>query len=186
MDTLVGLSIGVFALGAVLCAFFMVFLLRGKPIAGSKGDRQIVKYKALELQTNSIMLLLIVSVLVAVSPLALHGWLRLKEPLSKKPLDGEATIYLQGELRDSVDPATKLAETPLTATNIGTRETVSTQSDQEGHFDFDGIRITSQANRIRLVIDRDGYSRLEKMIVANEQVIPLTLTKKPSRENQVR
>jgi hypothetical protein len=179
MEILAGLSIGVFALGAALCAFFMVFLLRGKPIAGDKGDRQIVKYKALELQTNSIMLLLIVSVIVAVSPLALHGWLRLKQPLSQKQGDGEATIYLQGELRDSSDSAAKLAGTPLTATNTGTKETLSTLSDQEGHFDFDGIRITSAANRIRLVIDRDGYSHFEKMSVANEQVIPLTLSKKP-------
>jgi hypothetical protein len=179
MDTLVVLSIGVFALGATLCAFFIAFLLRGKPIPGDTGDRQVVRYKDLELQTNSIMLLLIVSAIVAVSPLGLHGWLRLKQPPPQKPNFEEASIFLSGELRDSSDSTTKLADTPLSATNIMTKETLTTLSDQEGHFDFDPIRITPAANRIRLRINREGYLPLERVIVANEQNIPVTLSKIP-------
>jgi hypothetical protein len=178
MDTLIILSVGVFALGATLCTFFMVFLLRGKPIPGDTGNRQVVKYKDLELRTNSIMLILIVSAIVAVSPLALQVWLKLKTSTSGNlnPPE-EATIFLSGELRDSSDSAAKLAETPLKATNVVTKETLTTRTDQEGHFDFDPIRITPAANRIRLVVNREGYAPLEKVIVANEQNIPVALSK---------
>jgi hypothetical protein len=178
MDTLLGLSIGVFCLGAALCVFFMVFLLRGQPIAGDTGDRQIVKYKDLELQTNSIMLVLIVAAIVAVSPLALQVWLKLKvTPTGTLKAPEEATIFLSGELRDSSDSAARLAETPLKAINVVTKETLTAQTDQQGHFDFDPIRITPASNRIRLVVNRDGYSPLEKIIVANEQNIPMALSK---------
>ena len=175
MDTLTILSIGVFLLGAALCAFFMVFLVRGKPLPGGSGSRQVIKYKDLELQTNSIMLILLVSAAVAVAPLALQYELRQKP--QPTPPTREATIYLSGELKDGSDPTAKLANTRLTATNISTNVALNTQSDQEGHFDFEGIHITPEANRIKLLIKADKYSPVEKMIVADEQNIPITLTK---------
>ena len=174
MDTLMILSICVFGLGAALCTFFMVFLAHGKRIPGDTGERQIVKYRDLELQTNSIMLFLIVSAFVAVAPMWLQVKLKMQPPPPPQP---EATIFLSGELRDSSDSTTKLSNTPLTATNPQTKQTLTAQTDQEGHFDFDAIRITPEANRIKLVIKREGYSPLEKVIVANEQNIPVTLSK---------
>jgi hypothetical protein len=175
MNLLTLLSVGVFTLGVALCGFFMVFLLRGKRIAGDRGDHQLIKYKDLELRTNSIMLLLLVSVGVAVAPLALQVRLSLI-PQAPTPTR-EATIFLSGELRDNSDSAAKLANTPLRATNVLTQETLNTQTDQEGHFDFDPIRITPEANRIKLLIKRDGYSPVERVIVANEQNIPIMLSK---------
>ena len=178
MDTLIALSIGVFCLGTALCGFFMVFLLRGQRIAGDTGERQIVKYKDLELQTNSIMLVLIVAAIVAVLPLALQAWLKLKViPTEAMRAPETATIFLSGELRDSLDATARLAETPLKAINLITKETLAAQTDQQGHFDFDPIRITPAANRIKLVVNREGYSPLEKIIVANEQNIPVVLSK---------
>jgi len=175
MEPLTLLSMGVFFLGVVLCAFFMIFLVRGKRIPGDAGERQVVKYKDLELGVNSIMLLLIVSSAVAVSPLALQYELKVKPPVVVAP--PEATIFLSGELRDSSDPAAKLADTPLTATNVLSNVTLNTRTDQEGHFDFDPMQITPEANRIKLLISRDGYSPVEKVIVANEQNIPIILSK---------
>jgi hypothetical protein len=172
MDTLIALSIGVFCLGAALCAFFMVFLVRGQPIAGDTGERQIVKYKDLELQTTSIVLVLIVAASVAVLPLALQAWLKLK-------VTPEAAIFLSGELRDSSDATARLEATPLKAINVVTKETLTSKTDQQGHFDFDPIRITPAANRIKLVVSREGYLPLEKIIVANEQNIPVALSKIP-------
>jgi hypothetical protein len=167
MDTLITtLSIGVFALGTTLCAFFMFFLLRGKPIPGDAGDRQIVKYKDLELGTNSIMLILIISSLVAVSPLALQAWLRSKTPPANPNAPKESTIYISGELRDSTNSA-KLAETPLTATIVVTKQKLRTKADQQGHFDFDPFVIPPGANRIKLEVTRDGYLPLEKWIIAD-------------------
>jgi len=173
MDSLTLLSIGVFFLGVALCAFFMFFLVRGKRIPGDRGDRQVVKYKNLELGVNLIMLLLIVSATVAVAPLALQYKLK----LSPQPAAKEATIYLSGELKDSSDSAAKLADTPLTAINVVTNATVNARTDQEGHFDFDPMNITPEANRIKLSIKRNGYSPVEKVIVANEQNVPITLSK---------
>lgn len=175
MDPLALLSVGVFFLGVALCTFFMIFLLRGKPMPGDRGDRQVVKYKDLELQTNSIMLLLLVSAVVAVVPLALAVKLKL-EPQPAPPPQ-EATIFLSGALRDDSDPTARLADTPLSATNILTNVTLSTRTDQEGHFDFDPIRITPEANRIKLLIKREGYSPVERVIVANEQNMAIKLSK---------
>jgi hypothetical protein len=175
MDPLTILSIGVFLLGAALCAFFMFFLMRGKRIPGDRGDHQIIKYKDLELGVNSIMLLLIVSTAVAVAPLAVQYKLKLTPQAAAPPK--EATIYLSGELKDGSDSAAKLADTPLTATNIVTKATAQAKTDQEGHFDFDPMKITPEANRIKLSINRDGYSPVEKLIVGNEQIIPITMSK---------
>jgi len=180
MDPLIVLSVGVFILGVALCAFFMVFLIRGQRIPGDQGDRQVIKYKDLELGVNSIMLLLIISTAVAVSPLALQYKLKIaaEDKLSSQPpKQQEATIYLSGELKDSSDSTARLGDTPLTATNVLTNVTFKTQTDQEGHFDFDPIRITPEANRIKLLIKRDGYAPVEKVIVANEQNIPIALSK---------
>jgi hypothetical protein len=174
MDPLTLLSIGVFFLGVALCTFFMIFLLRGKPMPGDRGDGQVVKYKDLELRTNSIMLLLIVSAVVAVVPLALAVKLKL-EPQPAPPQ--EAIIFLSGELRDDSDPTARLADTPLSATNVLTNVIFNTRTDQEGHFDFDPIRITPEANRIKLLIKREGYSQVERVIVANEQNIAIKLSK---------
>lgn len=175
MDPLTLLSVGVFFLGVALCTFFMIFLVRGKPMPGDRGEGQVVKYKDLELRTNSIMLLLIVSAVVAVAPLALQFKLKLK-PQPAPPLQ-EATIFLSGELKDDSDPTARLADTPLSAINVLTNVTLNTRTDQEGHFDFDPIRITPEANRIKLLIQREGYSPVERMIVANEQNIPIRLSK---------
>ena len=175
MDILIALSIGVFFLGVALCTFFMIFLLRGKPMPGDHGARQVIRYKEVELQTNSIMLLLLVSAAVALAPLALQYKLKQKSQPAESPQ--EATIYLSGELKDNADPTAKLADTPLTATNVVTKASLDTRTDQEGHFDFDPMRITPAANRIKLLIKRDGYSPFEKTIVANEQNIPITLSK---------
>jgi len=177
MDLLFVLSLCVFGLGAALCLFFMIFLLRGRPIPGDRGGRQIVKYGELELQTNSIMLLLIISVVMAGLPLGLQSWLKMKQlPLSS---DDKAIIFLSGELRDSSDANAKLTDTPLTAINMITKAQTTTRSDQEGHFDFEPIQITPSANRIRLIIQREGYSPREMVVVANEHRIPVTLSKKP-------
>jgi hypothetical protein len=178
MDTLSALSFGVFCVGAMLCAFFMVFLLRGQPIAGDTGDRQIVKYRDLELQTNSIILVLIVAAIVAVSPLALQFWLRLKVPPTQTvKAPEEATVYLSGDLRDSSDSTARLAETTLKAINVVTKEALTAKTDQQGHFEFEPIRITPAARRIRLVVNREGYLPLEKIIVADEQNVPIALSK---------
>jgi hypothetical protein len=169
------LSIGVFFLGVALCTFFMFFLVRGKRIPGDRGDHQVIRYKDLELGVNSIMLLLIVSAAVAIAPLALQYKLKLAPQPIAPPK--EATIYLSGELKDSSDSAAKLADTPLTATNVVTKATAQAKTDQEGHFDFEPIQITPEANRIKLSINREGYSPVEKLIVGNEQIIPITLSK---------
>jgi hypothetical protein len=175
MDTLIVLSVGVFCLGVALCTFFMIFLVRGKPIPGDRGNRQIIKYQDLELGVNSIMLLLIISTAVAVAPLALQYKLKLKPPLVPPPK--ETRIFLSGNLKDSSDSTARLAETPLTATNVVTKENFKTKTDQEGHFDFDPIEVTPETNHIRLMIEKDGYSPVEKTIVADEQNIPITLSK---------
>ena len=176
---LVGFSIGVFVLGATLCGFFMVFLIRGRPIAGDRGARQVIKFHGLELETNSIMLLLIVSLIAAASPMVLYGWLRLKQQALQETHGGEAKIYLSGELADASDPSAKLAGISVTATNGDTQETRVATSDQQGSFEFEGIRITDGANHIRLLVEREGYLPFQKVIPANEQNVRVTLSRKP-------
>jgi hypothetical protein len=179
MDTLRVLSVCVFALGAALCGFFMVFLVRGKPIPGDTGDHQVVKYRDLELQTNSIISILIISALVAVVPLGLQVWMNLKlnPPLVPPPTE-QADIYISGDLIDSSNAANKLANIKLKATNLKTGAQFTVTSDQQGHFDFDPIRVTPGAAYIKLVVDKEGYEHVEKRINLTEPYVSVPLAKR--------
>src|SRR5712692_8644122 len=68
------LSYAITFLGFVLCIFSMAFMMRGRPMAGDKGS-QVIKYKGLELRTNALLMLLIVSAVVAVLPLGFNYYL---------------------------------------------------------------------------------------------------------------
>lgn len=66
------------ALGIVLSLFSMLFIFLGKSIAGTGTGRQIIKLFGVEIQTNSVMTLLIVSLFTAGFPLGLEFYLILK------------------------------------------------------------------------------------------------------------
>lgn len=63
------------ALGVLLSLFSILFIFLGKPIAGTDGSSQTVKFGGVQARTNSLMTLLIVSVVAAVLPLCLEFYL---------------------------------------------------------------------------------------------------------------
>ena len=63
------------ALGILLSLFWMFFIFRGKSIAGTDNKPQTIRYRSLEVRTNSVLGVLTASLLTAVLPLILQFYL---------------------------------------------------------------------------------------------------------------
>lgn len=79
------------ALGILLSLFSMLFIFRGKPIAGTGTGPQSIVWGNLKIQTNSVMTLLILSLVTAMSPLGLEFYLILRNCIAGETL-GYGTI----------------------------------------------------------------------------------------------
>lgn len=71
MTTIEYLAIAVTTIGGLLCFIFMAFLFFGTKIPGDNGKTQIIKFKGIELQTSSIIMVLLISSIITILPLGL-------------------------------------------------------------------------------------------------------------------
>ena len=83
------LAFAVTAIGLILIFFFMVFMIRGTRIPGDNMKPQIIKYKGIELRTNAIIMVLLISSIITVLPFGLNTYLESKKPPQPQelPLD---------------------------------------------------------------------------------------------------
>lgn len=79
------------ALGVLLSLFSILFILLGKSVVGTERSSQTLKLGGIEARTNSVMALLIVSVVTAVLPLCLEFYLILTGVISVVRQSPEAT-----------------------------------------------------------------------------------------------
>ena len=162
-------------LGLSLCVFSTVFIYLGRRISGDSGEPQILKYKGVEVRTNSIVTLLLVSVVVAVLPLALFHFKPLPaeyppEGPSKKGLN----LWIMGRVEDELGAAVR--EAKVTLSHVEPKSGTSGLDDKpvvrtikaDGAFDFPAVPIDDEQG-IRLTTEKEGY-KSQTLILGVSQV----------------
>lgn len=176
------LSYLVTVLGIALCAFSAGFMLRGKPIPGGGSSPQVIKYKNLEVRTNAIIMLMIVSVAVSVLPLGLQAYVDLhrKPPpvLSTVPaMPEKTTIFVDGHVAD--ESGEDMEQAIVTATNTETQSQLKeVRTDQSGAFDLPLKDVNRARDRIRLVVQKEGYKPQTFILRAESVTIPAVLVRR--------
>jgi hypothetical protein len=151
----------------------MLFLFRGKRIPGDSGKPSVIKYKDLELTTNTLIMVLVVSAIVTVLPFAINTYLE-KSPGRPETID----LFLTGRVEDESGMAIEGAVAKVT--NIGldgkTVELFSKKIESDGNFEFP-VHLTRKA-RIKLETEKPNY-RKQSVIIQLEGVnFPSVLVRK--------
>jgi hypothetical protein len=175
------LSYIVTVVGILLCVFFVIFIFAGKRLAGDKGGPQIIKYKGLELQTNSIITMLLVSVAVTVLPLILLSYLESKKPAAT--ISPEAyEIFLVGRIEDESGRPLEGAKAAVTEIKPDGKmqrlkeETVET----DGNFNFQ-VRVGA-GDKLKLETHKEGYRKQTIILQLKGVNFPSVLVKKKGGE----
>jgi hypothetical protein len=155
------LSYGVTLLGFFLVVFSMVFVVLGKKSVGEEGSPQVIKFKEFEVKTNSVLMLLIVSVVVAALPLVLLHYRPVQScpPVSAAaPQPEKRQLYITGYVHKPDGNPFEGAEVVLSkVTPDGHPEQVSTQiAGSDGFFEMPQ-QLLSQGDRLKLVTTKAGY-----------------------------
>lgn len=188
MDAFQLLSLIVTALGIVLCIFSMIFIFLGKKIQGAPGQQQI-SFKGLEMKTNAVIILVIVSVVIASLPLYFQYDLHLRQyPIEienlKKQLDdtkkASSDFNVQGIFTDGT------SRQPLT----GARIRVVRKSEYPpvyiatlGPTDDQGtltqtLKLEGTRDQLSLTAEKENYYTQEILISAGGVIFPANLIKK--------
>jgi hypothetical protein len=148
----------------------------GKRIAGDKGTPQIIKYKELEVKTNSVIMLMIISVAVALSPLYFLHFKPIQPiQLSKKP-----SLEIMGMVRDSSnkiiseEAIVKFAKTNNEGVIIPLFET---KVDYNGTFSYRLPEEEKESNA-SVIIEKSGYQVQSLTIGPSRVMIPILLSEK--------
>lgn len=171
MEVRTVLSYAITTLGFLLCGFSAVFMLRGKPIAGDQGAPQVIKYKGLEVRTNAIIMLMLVSVVVAVLPLGLLYYYAPKEPPEKAKKD--VKLFITGRIED--ESGKGLRGATVTLTDPGGEAQVKSV-DADGSFDF-SLTVKDEEDRIKLRTEKPGYRPQHLIMGFNWVNFPSVLVK---------
>jgi len=166
-------------LGVFLCAFSSVFIYLGRPIAGDSDKPQILRYKGLEVRTNSIIALLLVSAVVAVLPLSL---LYLKPPTHAvtiqeptKPIS--LKLYIIGRVDDESSRA--LSGAKVTLFNVDGKSEIK-PVENDGSFDFPAVTL-NEGQTIKLKTEKDGYRPQHLILGVSSVNYPLVLARDNKR-----
>jgi hypothetical protein len=176
------LSYLVTVLGIALCAFSAAFMLRGKAIPGSDNTPQVIKYKDFEVRTNSIIMLMIVSVAVSVMPLGLQAYVDLHRkppPLvaTASAMPEKTTIFVDGHVAN--ESGEDMEQALVTATNTETQSQLKeVHTDQSGAFDLPLKDVNRARDRIKLVVQKEGYKPQTFILRAESVTIPAVLVKR--------
>lgn len=175
------LSYLVTALGVALCAFSAGFMLRGKPIPGSGSSPQVIKYNNLGVRTNAIIMLMIVSIAVSVMPLGLQAYVDLHRKAPALPaapaMPEKTTIFVDGHVADEFGE--DMEQAIVTATNTETQSQLKeVRTDQSGAFDLPLKEVNRARDRIRLVVQKEGYKPQTFFLRADSVTIPAVLVKR--------
>jgi hypothetical protein len=166
------LAIIVTLVGSTLCFIFMLFLFRGKRIPGDSGKPSVIKYKDLELTTNTLIMVLVVSAIVTVLPFAINTYL--EKPDRPEAID----LFLTGRVEDESGLAIEGAVAKVTHIGLDgkTVELFSKNIESDGNFEFP-IHLTRDA-KIKLETEKPNY-RKQSVIIQLEAVnFPSVLVKK--------
>jgi Carboxypeptidase regulatory-like domain len=155
-------------LGVVLCILSFAVIFRGQRVPGDEGNPQELEFKGLKVKTNVVVSLLLVSVVVAVLPLALQAWPRIVEARSRSCPDPLATpakpqdlaLFLTGQVLDSQGPVEGAS---VTVVNLKDSKPGDPQqpvakvvTDGSGSFDFAPLPLGDR-DRYKVVAAKDGY-----------------------------
>jgi len=166
------LSYAITFLGFVLSIFSMVFMLRGRPMAGDRGS-QVIKYKGLELRTNALLMLLIVSVVVAVLPLGLNYYLSPSaEQMQKAAAAVPSSLFIVGRIDDQEGKPIEGAR--VTLLDIDGHELDHSNVGGDGSFAFER-HLKGPGYRIKLRTEKDGYRPQNLILGVNDVNFPSVL-----------
>lgn len=170
------LSIAVTIIGFFLCMFFVIFMLRGSRIPGDKGGHQVIKYKGLELRTNSIITILLISAIVTVLPLSLLFYMERYKSSSIKSTE-IIELFLSGQIADESGRGLKGATARIIELDLnGTEREVKTQTvGPDGSF---LLPVSLTANKsIKLETDKPGYRKQTVILYIKGVTFPSVLIK---------
>jgi hypothetical protein len=150
MDSI--LSYCITALGTLLCLFSMVFIFLGKKIAGGSGTPQVVNFKGLEVRTDAVVMLFIVSVLVVALPLLLLHYRPLPTPIVATP-PVPAKFYITGNVHQP--DGSPLEGAQVQVLKNGSIQNVNEQPDGLGNFSTE-IELR-EGEQLKIITTKDGY-----------------------------
>jgi hypothetical protein len=152
------LAFAITAIGVVLCLFFMVFMFWGSKIPGDNGKPQIIKYKGVELQTNSIVMVLLISTIVTVLPFGLTKYLDYKK--TEQTID----LFVTGRVEDEGGKALEGAVAKVTKLKLnGSAKVLFSKSvDSDGSFEFQFP--LSGKDKIKIETEKPNYRKQSVII----------------------
>jgi hypothetical protein len=152
MDPILGYVVTGF--GFVLAALSFAVIFLGKRIPGDSGSKQQLEFKGFKAKTDGVVMLLVVSVIVAVLPICLQGWLASREPAHRSAPESIAHIFITGQVLDANGPVEGAV---VTVTNMravepgGQAFSIEPRvTDSSGTFDFPELRF-NVGDRYRVV-----------------------------------
>ena len=178
LDTM--LSYGVTLLGFLLCLFSMVFIVLGKKTVGERGSPQVIKFKELEVRTNSVLMLFIVSVIVAALPLLLLHYRPVPSgptvstvpPPEKRPLDITGYVH-------------KPDGTPLEGAQVvlfklapdgSSQKIIEQLAESDGSFAMS--QPLGQGDRLKVITTKPGYVNQTLILGVDSLNYPAVLVQK--------
>lgn len=194
-DAFQSLSTIVTTLGIILSLLSMMIIFLGKKIQGTSGKQQVT-YKGFEIRTDAVILLIIVSVFAASSPLYLQFKYRLQ-------IDPAEIANLKNQLASTKEELNKLKEAktdinvygifhdgasgqPLGGARIRVLRTSVIPSAQVailGPTNDQGsltqtLQLQGPNDRLSLIAEKEGYNNQDISISAGYITFPANLIKK--------
>jgi hypothetical protein len=170
MDLWTMLSFIVTGLGVLLVIFTLLAISMGKKLVKGKDDPQEIEFKGLKLRTNSMIMLLLVSVIVAVSPLLLMAYIQThpgNTTDTKSTSTTMDTIFVVGQVNDGAGKA--LGGATIKAINTDKNEIIGEKTtEDDGTFEMK-LQFNRNKDRIKLITEKGGY-RKYTIVLGTEQV----------------
>jgi hypothetical protein len=172
------LSYGVTLLGFLLCLFSMLLIVIGEKSVGEPGSPQTIKFKDLEVKTNSVLMLLIVSVVVAALPLVLLHY-RPVPPVPATTLPEKRQLYITGYVhRPDGTPLEGARVVLLRLTPDGHQEQLNEQlAESDGFFEIPPQSL-GQGDRLKLITSKTRYVNQTLILGVDSLTYPAVLVQK--------
>jgi len=180
MDLDMKLSYGVTLLGFLLCLFSMAIIVFGKKSVGERGSPQVIRFKQLEVQTNSVLMLFIVSVVVAALPLLLAHYRPITPgaSISPAPPPEKRPLYITGYVQKPDGMPLEGAKIVLfTLAPDGSSQKISEQT-AESDGSFMMSHTLAQGDRLRMVTAKAGYVNQTLILGIDSLTYPAVLVQK--------
>lgn len=161
------LTYAVTGLGFVLSALSFAVIFMGTRVAGDRKSDQELEFKGFKVRTNSVVMLLVVSVVVAVLPLLMQGWLASRLPVktdAKEAHDASPAtpprIYITGQVLDANGPVEGATVSVTNMRALGSNETRPAieprVTSSSGTFDFNDLAFTA-GDRYKVVVAKPNH-----------------------------